>query len=144
MLLDTVTSRVFGSSDAIMESALKNPNQFREAVLFEALSAMPEKKIKEFVKSPEAKTMINEGMITQETLERLANEHKAGLIATTVCHMAKENGDPLWDEFVAARIQERRLMNDLLAKYGEQAKPVAADADKKIVESCIPEYFRSI
>lgn len=144
MLLDTVTSKVFGSSDVVMESALKNPNQFREAVLFEALSAMPEKKIKEFVKSPEAKTMINEGMITQETLERLANEHKSGLIATTVCHMAKENGDPLWDEFVAARIQERRLMNDLLAKYGEQAKPVADAADKKIIESCIPEYFRSV
>lgn len=142
MLLDTVYSKVFGSSNVVMESALKNPNQFREAVLFEALSELPEKKIKEFINSPEAKTMLSEGIITQETLERLANEHKDGLIATTVCHMAKENGDPLWDEFVAARIQERRLMNDLLEKYGDKAQPIADDADKRFVEACIPEYFR--
>ena len=86
--------------------------------------------------------MLNEGIISQEMLERLATDGDTGVLKTTVCHMAKENGDPLWDELVKHHIEERRLMNELINKYGEQAKPIADNANKDFVESCIPEYFR--
>ena len=142
MFLDTINSSVFGSADAKLESTLKNPNQFREAVLFEALNSLSASKRKEFVKSNEARTMLTEGLITKDMLDRLADESDNGVLKTTVCHMAKENGDPAWDELVRHRIEERRIMNDLIAKYSEKAKPIADNADKDFVESCIPEYFR--
>jgi hypothetical protein len=142
MFLERATSNVFGGANAVLESALKNPNQYRDAVLYENLSGLPYNKIKEFIKSPEAKMMLNEGLISQETLERLASDCDTGCLKTTVCHMAKENGDPMWDELVQLRIQERRLFNDLVEKYGDQAKPIADNANKNFVESCIPEYFR--
>lgn len=135
-------SKVFGSSEAKLEATLKNPNQFRDAVLFESLSSLSNTKIKEFINSPEAKMMLTEGLISAEVLDRLCTEEGNHLIKTTVCHMAKENGDPLWDELVAVRMQERRVINDLLEKYGEEAKPVAENASKMFIESCIPEYFR--
>lgn len=143
MLFDPLKSKVFGSSDVKLEGVLKNPNEFREAVLFESLNNLPNEKKKEFVKSKEAKTMVSEGFLNMETLHRLAHEcdHHHG-IHTMVCHMAKENGDPLWDELVECRIRERRLINELIAKYGEEAKPAAETAEKEFVESCIPEYFR--
>ena len=86
--------------------------------------------------------MINEGLISQDVLERLVNTSDKNILKTTVCHMAKENGDPIWDEFVKARIQERRIMNDLLEKYGKDAKVIADNAEKEIVNASIPEYFR--
>lgn len=135
-------SKVFGTPDMKMEATLKNPNQFRDAVLFESLRSLPNSKIKEFINSPEAKMMLTEGLISAEVLDRLCAEEGNSMLRTTVCHMAKENGDPLWDELVQARMQERRVLNDLLVKYGEDAKPVAENATKQFVESCIPEYFR--
>lgn len=142
MFINPMNSAVFGSGDMKLESALKNPNQFRDAVIFESLSSLPTKKINEFVNSKEAKTMINEGLISQDVLERLVNTSDKNILKTTVCHMAKENGDPIWDEFVKARIQERRIMNDLLEKYGKDAKVIADNAEKEIVNASIPEYFR--
>lgn len=142
MFINPINSAVFGSGDMKLESVLKNPNQFRDAVIFESLSALPTKKINEFVNSEEAKTMINEGLISQDVLERLVNTSDKNILKTTVCHMAKENGDPIWDEFVKARIQERRIMNDLLEKYGKDAKVIADNAEKEIVNTSIPEYFR--
>ena len=143
MFIETAVSRVFGSADVKLESTLKNPNQFREAVLFETLNSLPMSKKKEFINSNEAKTMLTEGLITRDMLDRLTAEtDKGSLLKTTVCHMAKENGDPIWDEFVACRVEERRLINELIRKYGEDAKPVVDNADKDFVESCIPEYFR--
>ena len=142
MILEAAVSRVFGSADVKLESVLKNPNQFREAVLFETLNNLPRNKIKEFITSEEAKVMISEGIIDHDMLERLAKENDTGILNTTVCHMAKENGDPIWDELVECRIKERRLMNELLNKYSDSAKPIANNANKDFVEACIPEYFR--
>lgn len=136
------SSKVFGEPQAVMEGTLKNPNQYRNAVLFESLSMLPEDKRKEFINSQEAKFMMENDMISPETLDRLMSDDDNRMLKTTICHMAKENGDPLWDDLVQARIQERRVMNDLIAKYGEEAKPVMEANVKKFIETCIPEYFR--
>ena len=143
MILENAVSKVFGGINTTMEATLKNPNQYRDAVIFESLSNLSEAKIKEFINSQEAKMMLNEGLISQEVLDRLCAEKCNGILKTTVCHMAKENGDPLWDELVKHHIEERRIMNELLGKYGDQAKPVAESANKKFVDSNIPEYFRN-
>ena len=134
-------SVVFGGSDVHMEGALKNPNQFRDAILYESLNSLSSDKVKEFVSSNEAKFMVEEGLMSPETLERLANQGDC-ILKTTICHMAKENGDPMWDELVRLHMQERRIMNDLIEKYADEAKPVAESAVKTFVEACVPEYFR--
>lgn len=143
MIYDTQVSSVFGGSSVHMESTLKNPNQYKEAVIESTLSSLPKKKLNEFVNSKEAKMMLNEGIISQDCLDRLACTNDNGLVKTTVCHLAKENGDPVWDEFVRCRIEERRLMNELLSKYGDEAKPVVVKVEKEVLEASIPEYFRT-
>ena len=142
MFMEMVNSKIFGSADVKLESALKNPNQFREAVVFETLSNLPSAKIKEFIKSDEAKAMMEAGVINQDMINRLADGNVNTLLRTTVCHMAKEEDDPLWDELVSLRIQERRVMNDLIAKYGDKSAVVMKAIDKEFVEASIPEYFR--
>ena len=142
-------SRVFGEATAVMEGTLKNPNQYRDAVLYESLRLLPDKKIREFIESEEAKVMIDKGYMSPEVVDRLHNEHDEHhsfhpcVFKTAVCHLAKENDDPMWDQLVELRSQERRLLNSMIEKYKDQAEAAAQSAQKDIVESFIPDYFRS-
>lgn len=132
---------VLGGTDVVMENTLRDPNQYREAVLFEALAAMPAKRIHEFVISPEAKMMVTEGILKQETIDRLASHHDNKILNTTILQLAKEADDPLWQQLVASRIEERRVMNELLEKYGAQAHTVADNAYENFVTPNLPKYF---
>ena len=137
------TYSVFDESVEI-KAVLKNPNQFREAVIFEHMSHKDPATIKTFCNSTEARTMIEAGAITYDTLDRLsqkANSDK-GVINTAVCHVAKENDDELWNQLVQARAEERRIMNELLEKYRKEVGTIATNARTEIIEKCIPSRFR--
>ncbi len=136
------TGSVFGESNIVMENTLKNPNQFKEAVIYNSLASMPSNKIREFVASEEAKFMIKEGIIKQDCIDRLCTKQNNAIADTAVCHIAKEENDPLWNQFVAARIEERRIMNELIEKYGKQAADMAAKAYDDFIVPNVPEYFR--
>lgn len=127
-----------------IQGVLKNPNQFREAVIFEHMSHKDPATIKTFCNSSEAKAMIEAGTITYDTLDRLAKKANMDnrVINTAVCHVAKENEDDLWDQLVKARAEERRIMNELLDKYRADVGPIATNARTEIIEKCIPSKFR--
>ena len=127
-----------------IQGVLKNPNQFREAVIYEHMSHKDPATIKIFCNSSEAKAMIEAGTITYDTLDRLAKKANmdSRVINTAVCHVAKENEDDLWDQLVKARAEERRIMNELLDKYRADVGPIATNARTEIIEKCIPSKFR--
>ena len=127
-----------------IQGVLKNPNQFKEAVIFEHMSQKDPATIKTFVNSSEAKAMVEAGSITYDTLDLLAKKANANnkTLNTAVCHVAKENEDDLWDQLVKARAEERRIMNELLDKYRSQVEPVAINARTEIIEKCIPSKFK--
>ena len=134
---------VFDESQTI-PGVLKNPNQFREAVIYEHMSHKDPATLKRFVNSSEAKAMIEAGTITYDTLDRLAKKANSDntVVNTAVCHVAKENEDDLWDQLVKARAEERRIMNELLDKYRKDVETVAINAKSDIIESCIPKQYR--
>lgn len=143
MFYNNTSNTVFGGTNVKLESALKNPNQFREAVICESIRSLPSDKVREFCASEEAKIMVREGYITPDTIERLEDGcDNNNIFKTTVCHMAKEADDPDWDAFVMHQIESRRLMNDMIAKYGDKAKDIADNVQTDFVEHCIPAYFR--
>lgn len=139
------SSAVFGGGNVKLEAALRKPNQYREAVIYENLGGLPDDKLDEFIKSDEAKMMVDREIISDDTLDRLKEKrhHKHSKLDLTVCHMAKEADDPLWNDLVKCRIQERRIMNELLEKYGKEASRIADKADKDFVQKFVPEYFRN-
>lgn len=144
MLFDTKVS-VFGESSAVINTTLKNPNQFREAVVLEAIRNLPAAKRKEFIHSDEAKYMISEGIISTDMLERLAecDASNTSTMKLAVCNIAKEQNDPLFDELCYLRLQERRVMNELIEKYGNVAVEIANKTKTEIINASIPAYFRN-
>lgn len=137
------TSQIFDES-ASLPGVLKNPNQFREAVIYEHMSHKDPATIKSFLRSTEARTMVEAGTITYDTLDRLAKKANTDdkCVNTAVCHVAKENDDELWDRLVQARAEERRIMNELLAKYRDDVELIALNAKTEIIEKCIPSTYR--
>ena len=137
------TSQIFDES-ASLPGVLKNPNQFREAVIYEHMSHKDPATIKSFLRSTEARTMVEAGTITYDTLDRLSKKANTDdkCVNTAVCHVAKENDDDLWDQLVQARAEERRIMNELLAKYRDDVEPIALNAKTEIIEKCIPSTYR--
>ena len=107
-------SILFGE-DAKMapKSIFKDTRPLQEAFVFTELSHMPKQKLREFMKGPECKYLVENDIISGETLERLANEeYEDKAMELVVCHMAKENDDDRWNELVRHRAEERRLMNE--------------------------------
>ena len=127
-----------------IQGVLKNPNQFREAVIFEHMSHKDPATIKVFCNSAEARAMVEAGSITYDTLDRLSRKANSdrSVINTAVCHVAKENDDDLWNQLMKARAEERRIMNELLDKYRSEVEPIAINAKTEIIERCIPSKFR--
>lgn len=134
---------VFDESSTL-KTTLKNPNRFREAVIYEHLSHLSPTRIKSFIYSQEAKAMIEAGTITYDTLERLQkkSDENDKTIRTAVCDVAMSNDDELWNQLVAARAEERRIMGALMAKYQKEVDPLAIDAREEIIKSCIPAEYQ--
>lgn len=143
MFFNNIKDTLFDES-ATIKATLKNPNQFREAVIYEYMSHKTPATIKAFINSSEAKAMIEAGSISYDTLERLDRKANTDntVMNTAVCHIAKENDDELWTKLLQARAEERRIMNELMDKYRTEADPVALKARSEIIEKCIPANYR--
>ena len=135
-------SRVF-SEGTINDKPLKNKDLLREAFIYNELSYMSKKDLKDFSKSPAAKYLIENDILSYSTLDRLVSDNFGDKgVEFFVCHMAKENGDDRWDELVKHREEERRLMDELIASYGNEAKANADTYREQYLNHNLPKEFR--
>lgn len=133
---------VFEGGRLAPKSALKQPNMYLESVIFENVSRLPRKKVDEFVNSKEAKTMMQEGYLSQATLERLANEHgMPGCVKSIACHLARENNDPAFKELLDSQRKAHQAIEEIIDKYGRDAEPIAQQYQQNL-DSILPDYFK--
>lgn len=124
------------------KSIFKDTKPLQEAFIYQELSRLPKEKLHEFVNGPEAKYLIENDIISGDTLEALANdEYTDHAIELVVCHMAKENDDERWNELVRHRAEERRLMNELIGEYGDNAKTYAENYRENFVAKHVPKSY---
>lgn len=134
---------IFGSERESMSGALKNPNALRESFIFEHMSNKDDVTITKFITSREAKVMCEEGLISVDMLDRLENQKSASqLNGLMICHMAMESDDPQFQALVAARAEERRIMNDLIEKYGKEAETLTETYKDQFIKRGLPTEFR--
>jgi len=135
-------SKVFTEGTMITGKPLKNLDALREAYIYNELSSMSKKDIKEFANSKEAKFMLEEEIISYDTLERLmSDEYNDSSVQFAVCHLAKENDDERWNELVKAREEERRIMNDLIQTYGESARKLSENYRENFLHPAVPKRY---
>lgn len=122
---------------------LKNPNELLEAFIFDEVSKLSEEKIKEFcAPGGPGEALINEGKFSRKSLVRLSKvddiERRTTMAAFDI---AKQKKDPLWAALAKNRIKERELINNIMKKYGLQAKNAAKIGQREYLKHSLPQSF---
>lgn len=132
------------NDESLLEQDLQNPNELLESYIYDEVSKLSEKKIKEFVESDNAKDLLEAGVLTKPTLIRLSKTDDLDRRTTMAAfHLAKQHNDTLWKQLVANRVKERQLISKIKAKYGNKAVTVAKIGQKSYMKGKLDVgYFR--
>ena len=133
---------VFGNivGEPITESEL--PYGFLEACIVDEVSHLSDEKIQEFCQSPEAEALVEAGVMRKKTLVRLSKKDDFSRRRTMAAFtIAREKKDPLWSKLVKNRVQERKLIGDIVKKYGGKADKVAKAGQKEYLKQKMPLSF---
>ena len=133
---------VFGNivGEPITESEL--PYGFLEACIVDEVSHLSDEKIQEFCQSPEAEALVGAGVMRQKTLVRLSKKDDFSRRRTMAAFtIAREKKDPLWSKLVKNRVQERKLIGEIVKKYGGKADRVAKAGQKEYLKQKMPLSF---
>ena len=133
---------VFGNivGEPIAESEL--PYGFLEACIVDEVSHLSDEKIQEFCQSPEAEALVEAGVMRKKTLVRLSKKDDFSRRRTMAAFtIAREKKDPLWSKLVKNRVQERKLIGEIVKKYGGKADKVAKAGQKEYLKQKMPLSF---
>lgn len=137
-------SAIFAESGTLGSKDLKDKDALREAFVYSELSHMSKKDLREFAKTKEAKFLLENEIISYDTMDRLVNDtYGDRALEFMVCHMARENDDERWNELVRHREEERRLMDELVERYGEDARYHADSYRENYINKSIPKKYRN-
>ena len=133
---------VFGNivGEPITESEL--PYGFLEACIVDEVSHLSDEKIQEFCQSPEAEALVEAGIMRKKTLVRLSKKDDFSRRRTMAAFtIARDKKDPLWSKLVKNRVQERKLIGEIVKKYGGKADKVAKVGQKEYLKQKMPLSF---
>lgn len=133
---------VFGNivGEPIAESEL--PYGFLEACIVDEVSHLSDEKIQEFCQSPEAEALVEAGVMRKKTLVRLSKKDDFSRRRTMAAFtIARDKKDPLWAKLVKNRVQERKLIGEIVKKYGGKADKVAKAGQKEYLKQKMPLSF---
>ena len=106
-----------------------------EALLYDDIAHGTEEQIKEFCNSDAANVLVERGVLKKGTLMRLSKtddeKRREKLMAY---QLAKEAKDPLWKKLAKNRVQEKKLIAQIMKKYGPKARKLAKAAQKEYIK----------
>ena len=118
------------------------PEGFLEQCIVDEVSHLTDEQIQEFCNSPEAEQMVQEGTMRKKTLVRLSKKDDMSRRRTMAAFsIAREKKDPLWTKLVKNRVQERKLIGEIVKKYGTKAERVAKVGQKEYLKHKMPLSF---
>ena len=127
------------------------PEGFLEQCIVDEVSHLTDEQIQEFCNSPEAEQMVQEGTMRKKTLVRLSKKDDMSRRRTMAAFsIAREKKDPLfnklalnrvWTKLVKNRVQERKLIGEIVKKYGTKADRVAKIGQKEYLKHKMPLSF---
>lgn len=125
-------------NDNQMDEQLQDVDLLNEAMIYLELSSnlITAQEIDEYIRSKEAKTLLETGAITKKTLVRLTkNDDLTRRITMASFQLAKENDDPLWNKLAINRMKERDLISKIVAKYGSKGTRAAKNGQKDYLKN---------
>ena len=118
------------------------PQGFLEMCIADEVAHLSDDKIREFCESEEAQALLERGVMRKKTLVRLSKKDDMSRRRTMAAFtIARDKKDPLWAKLVKNRVMERKLIGDIVKKYGVQAEKVAKVGQKEYLKQKMPLSF---
>lgn len=118
------------------------PEGLLESYIVDEVSHLSDEKIQEFCKSPEAEALVEAGVMRKKTLVRLSKKDDFSRRRTMAAFaIAREKKDPLWDKLVKNRVNERKLIGEIVRKYGGKAERTAKIGQREYLKHKMPVSF---
>ena len=125
---------IFGT-EALNEE-LRDNNELVEMMLVDEISRLDSDTIHKFCESAEAEALIEANVLRKPTLVRLGKKDDAKRRKKLAAfRLAKENKDPNWAKLCKNRIQEKKLINAIMQRWGQKAEREAKIAQQMYIKT---------
>lgn len=135
---------IFGTSSFVEEGFTDDDisKGLLESYIVDEVSHLTDEQIQEFCKSDEAQALVEAGVMRKKTLVRLSKKDDFSRRRTMAAFaIARAKNDPSWIKLVKNRVQERKLIGDIVRKYGGKADKKAKLGQREYLKQKMPLSF---
>ena len=123
---------------------IEDQDSLLESFMVDLISRLDDNARKVYLESEEFQALYEAGVVKHRTLVRLSKEDDLERrIHVAALQRAREKGDADWEALRKNRINERRLLNKIYAKYSMQVKRDAIQAQKRLIK-ITPNIFNTM
>ena len=123
---------------------IEDQDALLESFMVDLISRLDDDSRRAYMESAEFQALYEAGVMKHRTLVRLSKEDDLERrIHVAALQRAREKGDADWEALRKNRINERRLLNKIYAKYSMQVKRDAVQAQKRLIK-ITPNIFNTM
>ena len=129
---------------ATSDTEIEDQDALLESFIVDMISRLDDDNRKAYMESAEFQALYEAGVVKHRTVVRLnKDDDLERRIHVAALQRAREKGDADWEALRKNRINERRLLNKIYAKYSLQVKRDAIQAQKRLIK-ITPNIFNTM
>jgi hypothetical protein len=117
-------------------------NALQEQFLIDEISQFTDEEREEFLESELCESLLEAGKMRRNTIVFLSGkDDMARRTKMSVLALAKQRKDPLFEKLRINRVKERKILSQLMKKYGNKGKKIAKKSQKDWIRNRMPKNF---
>ena len=131
---DTLEQPMNESYDDMMDDGVRDKNALLESILVDQVRRMDDNTRNEYLRSDEFQNLCEAGVATRKTIVRFNKQDDlTRRIHLAALQKAKE-GSPLWDKLHRNRIEEKKLLKQIIERYGMKVRADAIKSQRRLIK----------
>ena len=123
------------SYDDMMDDGVHDKNALLESILVDQVRRMDDQSRSEYLNSDEFQNLCEAGVATRKTIVRFNKQDDlTRRIHLAALQKAKEEGSPLWTKLHKIRIEEKKLLKQIIERYAMKVRNDAIKSQRRLVK----------
>ena len=123
------------SYDDSMDDGVRDKNALLESILVDQVRRMDDTSRNEYLRSDEFQNLCEAGVATRKTIVRFNKQDDlTRRIHLAALQKAKEENSPLWHKLHKNRIEEKKLLKQIIERYGMKVRADAIKSQRRLIK----------
>lgn len=123
------------SYDDMGDDGVHDKNALLESILVDQVKRMSDDARNEYLRSDEFQNLCEAGVATRKTIVRFNKQDDlTRRIHLAALQKAKEEGSPLWTKLHKNRIEEKKLLKQIIDRYGMKVRQDAIKSQRRLIK----------